>query len=125
MRARLALGLAVLLAACSTGGEPSASVECRAPVDGRITITARSLAFDTACLALPVGEAVTIVLVNADTVPHNVTIYTDSSKSTQLFFGEIIDGGETIEYHVPALDAGTDYFDCTVHPGMKGSVIVQ
>jgi len=94
-------------------------------VNGVLTITADDLAFDTACLALPAGEAVTIVLVNADSQPHNVTIYTDSSKGTELFAGEIIEGGETIEYEIPALEAGTFYFDCTVHPAMNGSVVVS
>ena len=90
-----------------------------------LTITADGLAFDTGCLALPAGEAVTIRLVNADAEPHNVAIYTDSSKSTQLFGGDILDGGESIDYQIPALQAGMYYFECTVHPAMNGSVVVQ
>ena len=54
-----------------------------------------------------------------------MAIYTDSSKGTQLFAGEIINGGETVEYEIEALEAGTYYFDCTVHPGMQGSVIAE
>lgn len=100
-------------------------MECRAPVDGVLTITAASLQFDTACLALPADEAVTIRLVNEDTEPHNVAIYTDSSTSTLLFAGDIIDAGETTEYEVDPIPAGTFYFDCTVHPGMSGSVVVE
>ena len=126
MRAHIGVGLLILLAACSGAVSPSGSVECREPVNGEITLTAESLAFDTACLALPAGETVTLRLVNAeDAEPHNVAIYTDSSRSTQLFAGEIISGGELIEYEVPALEAGTYYFNCTVHPGMRGNVVVQ
>jgi len=126
MRARLGIGLVLLLAACSSATSPSPSVACREAVDGVLTITAQSLAFDTACLALPAGEAVIIRLVNAEDVePHNLAIYTDSSRTTQLFAGEIIEGGETIDYEIAALEAGTFYFDCTVHPGMFGSVVVQ
>lgn len=117
--------LALLTVASCTGSSPSGSVECRAPVDGVLTITAANLQFDAACLALPADEAVTIVLVNDDSDPHNLAIYTDSSKSTQLFEGEISDGGETIEYEVDPIPAGTYYFDCTVHPGMNGSVVVE
>jgi plastocyanin len=119
-----ALLLALLILAACTGSSPSGSVECRAPVDGVVTITAANLAFDTACLALPADEAVTIRLVNNDTEPHNVTISTDSTKSTLLFAGDIINGGETIEYDVDPIPAGTYYFDCVVHPGMNGSVVV-
>ncbi len=117
--------LALLTLAACTGSSPSGSVECRAPVDGVLTITAANLLFDTPCLALPADEAVTIKLVNDDTSPHNVAIYTDSSKGTLLFAGDIINGGETIEYEVDPIPAGTYYFDCTVHPGMNGSVVVE
>jgi plastocyanin len=124
-RTSLTLAFAVLLAACSSSASPTGSVECREAQNGAITISAEGLEFDTACLAVPAGEAFTITLVNNDTEPHNVAIYTDSSKGTLLFSGEIINGGETVEYEVGALDPGTYYFNCTVHPGMQGSVIAE
>jgi plastocyanin len=95
-------------------------------VNGVLTVTVQGLAFDTDCLALPAGDAVTIRLVNAeDAEPHNVAIYADSSRSTQVFGGDIVDGGESIDYQVEALAAGTYYFDCTIHPAMNGSVVVR
>jgi len=126
VRARLGIGLLLLLVACGGAASPTGSVECREPVNGVLTVTADSLAFDTGCLALPAGEAVTIRLVNAENAEvHNVAIYTDSSRSTQLFGGDIVDGGESIDYQIDALEAGTYYFDCTIHPAMNGSVVVQ
>jgi plastocyanin len=124
VRARIGLGLLLLLAACGGATSPSGSVDCTEPVDGVLTVTADSLVFDTTCLALPAGEQVTIAFENLDTQPHNVAIF-DSSKTTQLYFGEIMDGGESIEYEVPALNPGTYYFECTVHPGMNGSVVAE
>ena len=114
----------VLLAACGDASPPG-SLACRAAADGELTITADNLAFDTACIVLPAGETVTLILVNDDTDPHNVAIYTDSSKGTQLFAGDIVEGGETAEYKVGPMEAGTLYFDCTVHPTMSGSVVVE
>ena len=43
-------------------------------------------------------------------------------SSAQL---EIIEGGETIEYEIEPLEAATNYFVCTVHPEMDGSVVVE
>jgi plastocyanin len=120
----LLLAAVLLLSACGDAS-PSGSVECRAAVDGELTITADLLVFDTACIILPAGETVTLILVNDDTDPHNVAIYTDSSTDTELFAGEIINGGEEIEYEVGPFEAGTFYFDCTVHPTMNGSVVVE
>ncbi|HEY7451991.1 MAG TPA: cupredoxin domain-containing protein [Candidatus Limnocylindria bacterium] len=116
---------AVLLAGCGGAPSPTGSVECVEPVDGVLTITAADRRFDVVCMALPAGEAVTIRLVNEDLEPHNVALYTDSSTGTELFMGELIDGGETVDYEIEPLEAGTHYFDCTVHPDMNGSVIAQ
>ena len=117
--------LAVLLAAC--GGEPAASESevCLAPVDGVITLSADNLQFNANCLELPAGTEVTISFTNLDTESHNLAIYTDDTTDTQLWIGDIISGGESIEYTVPALDAGTWYFECNVHPAMNGSVPVS
>jgi plastocyanin len=123
-RGSITLVLALILAACSSES-PSGSVDCREAVDGLLTITAANLEFDTACIVLPAGEPITIRLVNDDTQPHNMAIYTDSSKGTPIFQGEIITGGEMIDYEIDPLEAGSNYFDCTVHPEMQGSVRVE
>ena len=129
----LVAALSLSLAACSseaspTGSEasPIGSIACVAPVNGTLTLTAASVSFDADCLAFPAGEATTVKLVNNDSEPHNLAIYTDSSRSTQLWAADqIADPGETVEYEVPALEAGTFYFLCTIHPGMNGTVVVE
>ena len=125
-RLLLVAALSLSVMACSSAASPTGSVTCVAPVNGVLTLTAASTAFDAACLALPAGETTTIALVNNDSEPHDLAIYTDSSRSTQLWAADqIADAGATVEYEVPGLDAGTFYFLCTIHPGMNGSVVVE
>lgn len=38
--------------------------------------------------------------------------------------GEIFPGPATRDYDVPALEAGTYYFQCDIHPQMNGTVEV-
>ena len=115
-----------MTAGCSAAASPNEPVECVDPSDGVLTLTAASTAFDARCLALPAGEATTIRLVNDDFEPHDLAIYTDSSRSTQLWAaGDFADAAATVDYEVPALEPGTYYFLCTIHPGMNGSAVVE
>ncbi|HSI99888.1 MAG TPA: cupredoxin domain-containing protein, partial [Patescibacteria group bacterium] len=66
----------------------------------------------------------TIALVNEDAMPHNIAIYADSSKSEKLFEGETVTDG-TVVYDLPALDAGEYFFDCSLHPNMTGTLVVE
>jgi plastocyanin len=122
-RALLSLSLvAVLVAACSSGG--SASPGGTATVaDGAVTITAAELAFDAGTIEATAGESFTITLVNNDTVPHNISIYTEEGGE-EIVLGEIIDGGDTVDVEVPALEDGTYFFVCDLHTTMNGSLVV-
>ena len=113
--------LAIVLVACSGGGDGGGPTA--AP--GDVTISADNLEFDTDTLTAPVGEAFTIGFTNADTAPHNVSIYNDESRSETLFQGEVIGGGQTITYEVNALEAGEYYFICDLHPEMDGTLTVE
>lgn len=87
-------------------------------------ITANGIVFDKSEIALPAGEEAPLPFDNQDAgIPHNVSIYTDQGGEA-LFLGEIISGPATIDYPVPALEAGTYYFQCDVHPQMNGTVTV-
>jgi plastocyanin len=92
------------------------------------TVTASALAFDTDTIDLPAGEATTLTLDNQESgVQHNIAIYPASdqiSADSALFQGDVITGPDQIEYEIPALDAGEDYFQCDIHPTMNGTVIV-
>jgi plastocyanin len=124
----LSIAAMLVLAACSSSGSssPSASAaaaSCAKPdANGIVKISAQNISFDTNCVEVPAGQAFKIEFSNNDNVPHDVAIYNDSSKSTEIMKGDIIDGGKTATYEVPALEAGEHYFECTVHPNMNGKV---
>jgi plastocyanin len=101
------------------GGTP----ECKL-VTGAETICAfDDQRFSTDLLTLSSGGGTDVVFDNEDSgVPHNIAIYTDESASESLFVGELVDGPKRVTYSVPALDPGTYYFRCDVHPQMHGTV---
>jgi plastocyanin len=125
----LAIGLAVaLLAGCADNGDtvPPPAGNDITPPPGAIEVSADNLAFDTELITAPAGEPITIEFVNHDNQPHNIAIYSDSSRGEELFRGEIITGPDArATYEIPALEAGDYYFDCTVHPEMNGTFRVE
>ncbi|HEX6474458.1 MAG TPA: cupredoxin domain-containing protein [Candidatus Limnocylindria bacterium] len=127
-----ALLSALVLAACSTGptttplpsgAEPPS--DCARVENGVINIGARDLGFTQPCMVANAGEAFTIHFTNADAMPHNISIYEDSSKANEIMRGETQTGSGEIDYDVDALDAGQYYFDCIIHPAdMNGTLYV-
>ena len=83
--------------------------------------------FDTSTLSAPAGTPFTVVFDNMDAgIPHNFSIYTDDTATTALFTGEFLTGPDTTTYKIPALDAGTYFFRCDVHPTtMFGTLTVE
>lgn len=124
--------LALVLAACSStpsvtplpsGAEPPAN--CPRVEDGVIDFSAQDLLFSAPCMVAVAGEAFTIHFTNNDTQPHNVALFTDSSKANEIMQGEIITTqGESLDYEVEAQDEGQYYFDCRVHTEMNGTLYV-
>ena len=53
-----------------------------------------------------------------------MAIYRDESLDEVLFRGDLVTGPAKVDYDVPALPAGTYYFQCDVHPSMNGTVTV-
>ncbi|HEX9311359.1 MAG TPA: cupredoxin domain-containing protein [Actinomycetota bacterium] len=88
---------------------------------------AEKTAFSASCLAAPANKPFTIEFMNMDTgVPHNIAIFTDSSASNALFTGKLVSGQATVTYHVTALEPGTYYFRCDVHPTqMYGTFVAK
>jgi len=121
------VALAAVLAACSnTSAAPATSDPgSPPPVGSAVTVTARDLKFTATEVAAPAGKAFDLVFDNQDGAPHNVAIYTDSSASTKVSVGEIFGGPAQKTQSVPALDAGTYFFRCDVHPDMQGTIVAD
>ena len=128
----LSLILGLVLAACSGGDEPSepaasgggsgggtATVE-----DGTVEISAADLEFNVTTIEATAGEAFTITLVNDDSAPHNISIYTEEGGET-LALGPTAEAGQTVETEVGALEPGTYFFKCDIHPEMNGTLVVE
>ena len=117
----LAVALVAVLGACSTasGGESSTP-----PTDADATVTAADMAFAPGTVTVTAGEDFSLALVNQDSMPHNIAIYTDSSRSEKLFEGEMVTDG-TIVYDISALEPGEYFFDCSLHPNMTGTLVIQ
>jgi plastocyanin len=122
------LSLSLLITACSGTASPPASVsldDCARVQDGVITISADDLEFSAPCMVANAGEAFTIHFENDESQIHNVSLYSDSSKATELMRGDTITGpAAEIDYPVEAMEAGEYYFDCMVHPAMNGTLFV-
>ena len=78
--------------------------------------------FDPVLLNVPVGATVTWK--NLDSTLHTVTSgSTESGKSGTIFDSSYLTGGKTFQHTFSV--AGTFDYYCTLHPYMKGQVVVN
>jgi plastocyanin len=86
--------------------------------------------FSTNCLAVIPDTAFTVAFDNQDAgVPHNWELFKDPAYSTRAGGAaspsDIITGPDQVSYDVDALQAGTYFFRCDVHPTtMTGQLLV-
>jgi plastocyanin len=117
----LSLTLVACGGAASTPGAGGATATVSA---GKVAISADNLKFDVGTIKAKAGEAFTITFTNKEGQPHNVAVYR-SQGGEKIVVGEVITGPDkSTAIAVPALEAGTYYFQCDVHPNMNGLVVV-
>ena len=96
------------------------------PAGPTLQIAAQNIAFDTAALTAPADTPFKIDFDNRDpSIPHNVAIHEGSPAGPEVFKGEVFPGPAKKTYDVPALQAGTYGFICSVHPTMTGTLTVE
>jgi plastocyanin len=128
------LGLAVQ-SPTPTGGPPTTSptpsTTCeQADKTDTVQIVAQNVAFtpETSCIQVPAGKPFTIHFDNQDAgTQHDVAIFPSATELTTVLFRppDLLTGVASTDYQVDALDAGTYFFHCDVHPTMTGSVVVK
>ncbi|MBN2530429.1 MAG: cupredoxin domain-containing protein [Deltaproteobacteria bacterium] len=72
---------------------------------------------DLGTITVSVGD--TVRFVRVDDMPHNVTSLQGNFQSSEILYG----AGET--YEVTFEQPGSYGFYCSVHPGMKGTILVS
>jgi plastocyanin len=111
--------LALALTACGGGdnskGSSGGSSSTPAASGNTVTIAMKNIQFSPKDVTVKVGQ--TVKWVNQDTVDHNVTANSGASFKSDLF-------GNGASYEWKADKAGTVQYECTVHPGMEGTLTV-
>lgn len=106
---------------------PSASDGTGAATGPVVDVTAEGVVFTTPQVTAAADAPFTIKFTNNDAgTPHNIVIYGGADASAPVVFeGEIFSGPDSRLYAIPALKAGSYYFNCKVHPTMTGTLTVQ
>lgn len=104
-------------------GKPPAASESQAPAG--TALVASGLQWDTDALSTAPDKPFTVNVENQDSTVHNFSIYKDDSLDDQLFKGQDVPGGATVDEDVDALPKGAYYFQCDYHPSMNGTLTVK
>jgi len=107
------------------GGSPGASGApgSGGPPPGGLTVVAKDVKFNVAKLDAPAGAPFKITFDNEDNgTNHDIDILDSTGK--KVFDGKDFPGVATKDYDVPALDAGTYKFECSIHPALMNGELV-
>jgi plastocyanin len=96
---------------------PSTGPAASAPSGGAVKVTIKNLAFSPATVQVKSGD--TIVFTNDDSPPHNVT-WVSGPKFTS---SSTLNPGSSFTLKVT--QAGTIHYYCSIHPFMKGTIVVS
>ena len=133
----IALAALALIAGCSSSSQttttspaPTTTQPATSATASSVTVdlVAQNIAFNLSTITVPAGAKVAVNFNNMDgQVPHNFSVYTNSSATTSIFVGTIITGpGKTTYTFTAPTTPGAYFFRCDVHPTqMTGSFIVQ
>jgi plastocyanin len=107
-----------MAAGCYSSPTPTATTAPPAPAGGGNSVTIKNFAFDPSILTVKTGTVVTWV--NNDGVPHALV---SDAGSPAAFSSDTLSTGTS--YTFTFIQAGTYPYHCSIHPSMKGTIIVQ
>jgi uncharacterized cupredoxin-like copper-binding protein len=115
----------------SSSVSPSPSVSLPTTPVTTQTINAKNIQWDLKQLLFKANAKITVTVDNQDTslgVPHNFGLFTNAARTAdkEIFKpAKDVAPGQKVDYVVPALKAGTYYFQCDIHPSMNGTATVK
>jgi plastocyanin len=124
-RTSAVVAAAVLIAACGGGGPTSSPAivgdptapPCSEPAAGTVADVDASVGGNEwGAVSAGVGDVITWT--NSDAVPHKVGLDDGSCTMTANITG---DAPQSLIFNV----AGSYPFHCTIHPGMKGTIVIS
>ena len=110
--------LACMAAGCTSPQTAPATTSPHAATSGGNAIAIKNFAFDPVPLAVKTGTAVTWT--NQDSAPH--TIVSDAGSPVPFSSNSLSTGAS---YSFTFTQPGTYTYHCSIHPSMKGTVVVQ
>jgi len=122
-------GFPPIAAASSASASPSASAPTT-PVTA-VTLIGKDIKWDLSQLLFKANEKITVTVDNQDTtlsVPHNFGLFTNAARTADKEIykpAKDVAPGQKFDYVVPALKAGTYFFQCDIHTSMNGTVTVK
>ncbi len=91
-----------------------------------VQISAQGIKFEQTTVTAPADTPFQIVFENKDPgTPHNVALQGRRQRGRDVQGRRCSTASRRATYDVPALDAGTYAFVCTVHPTMIGTLTAQ
>jgi plastocyanin len=114
------LMIACITAGCTSSQTPAATAPASQPVPsaGSNAVTIKNFAFDPSSLTVKTGTEVTWT--NLDSVQHTVV---SDTGSLAAFSSDPLPTGAS--YRFTFTKPGTYTYHCSIHPSMKGTVIVK
>jgi plastocyanin len=110
--------IACMGAGCSSSEAPRAPVAPPVSPGGGNAIAIKNFAFEPSTLTVKTGTVVTWI--NQDGAPH--TVVSDSGSPAAFSSDQFPNGAS---YSFTFTRSGTYPYHCSIHPSMKGTIIVQ
>lgn len=108
----------------ATGSTAPGVLEPTCEAATELSVVARTLRFDTNCLAVPADEPFSVRFANRDSAEHDFAI--SDAAGAPVFKSDTLAGGEEATYQLDGLAAGDYVFFCQIHPAqMTGPFFVR